>query len=117
MKRYYTKTMNYAPTTPFDSSEEAWLWCCLCESLGNIRGQGNGGKISRPCESSDIMVAVKRLLESGKITPEHAQILSKYGREQTPPHQHFGDSLRVCSLWSEAMNFLGNILKQKGIVG
>lgn len=115
MRRYYTKTIDCREVTPFDTSEEAWLWCCLCESLGNMRGSGES-KITRPCESSDIIIAVNRLVQSGKITREQAKILSKYGMEQTPPHPHFGDSLRVCFLWKEALKFLGNILKQKGIV-
>lgn len=116
MKKIYSNTYLIEDTTPFDTSEEAWFWCCLCESLGHIKTRGYGRKISRPCESSDIIIAVKRLVQSGKITPEQARILSKYGMEQTPPHPHFGDSLRVCFLWREALKFLGNILKQKGIV-
>lgn len=116
MKKTYCNDYETEDTTPFDSSEEAWFWCCLCESLGHIRAHGGDRKISRPCESSDIIIAVKRLVQSGKITAEQAKILLKYGKEQTPPHPHFGDSLRVCSLWREALNFLGGILKQKGIV-
>lgn len=116
MNKNYCKSYIIEDVTPFDSSEEAWFWCCLCESLGHMSGRGGGRNISRPCEASDIVIAVNRLLKSGKITQEHAKILLKYGKEQTPPHPHFGDSLRVCSLWKDALNFLGNILKQKGII-
>ncbi len=102
--------------TPFDSSEEAWFWCCLCESLRHLRGRGGHRKITRPCESSDIVIAVKRLLNSGLISTEQAQIMSKYGLRQMPPHPNFGDSNRTCLLWDNALSFLDNILRQKGIV-
>ena len=103
-------------TTPFDSSEEAWFWCCLCESLGHARGRGGHRTITRPCESSDIVIAVKRLLKSGLISSEQAYILSKYGTRQMPPHPNFGDNPRLCKLWDNALSFLDNILRQKGIV-
>ncbi len=116
MKHYNPITHHTQNTTPFDNSEEAWFWCCLCESLGCMRGKGGHRTVVRPCESSDIIIAVKRLLGSGIISQEHAQILSKYGMQQMPPHPNFGDSPRICKLWNEALDFLNNILKQKGIV-
>lgn len=116
MTSYYPYIEENAPATPFDSSEEAWLWCCLCESLGHIKGRGGHRTITRPCESADILIAAKKLLKTGKITHEHLQILSKYGLQQMPPHPNFGDSPRICRLWKDAMDFLENILKQKGIV-
>ena len=77
--KHYNPITHYNPNmTPFDNSEEAWFWCCLCESLGCKRGRGNHKTIIRPCESSDIIIAVKRLLGSGIISQEHAKILSKY---------------------------------------
>ena len=103
-------------TTPFDSSEEAWFWYCLCESLKNERAHNYEAKIIRPCESSDIAIAVKRLLCEGTIRPEHLKVLTKYGFEQVPPHPHFGDSLKICNLWKEALSFLENLLRKKGIV-
>ena len=116
MKIPHIKYSETAETTPFESSEEAWLWCCLCESLGSSKGRSSHRKIIRPCEASDIIIAVKRLVQNGIISHEQAKILSKYGMEQTPPHPHFGDSIRVCKLWNDALTFLDNILKQKGII-
>lgn len=116
MKIPHIKYSETAEMTPFDSPEEAWLWCCLCESLETGKSRSGYRKIIRPCESSDIIIAVKRLIQNGIISQEQAKILSKYGKEQTPPHPHFGDSLRVCKLWKDALQFLGNTLKQKGIV-
>lgn len=104
-------------TTPFSSPEEAWLWCCLCEQLKNIRAHNSGGKINRPCESADIIIALKTLRKEGKISDQHTRILTRYGLKQTPPHRNFGDSLKACFLWNEAMHFLDILLKKKGIVG
>ena len=116
MKNIYLSSVNTRPTTPFESSEEAWFWYCLCESLGHERSHNNSPKIARPCESSDIAIAVKRLLRSGTLHPEHLKVLAKYGYAQVPPHEHFGDTPRICRLWQEGLKFLGQLLKQKGII-
>ena len=103
-------------TTPFESAEEAWFWYCLCEQLGKHAGGRAPGKVGRPCETSDIYIAVKKLLEKGVLSPSHVKVLSKYGFCQVPPHAHFGDSLKICELWKEALAFLEVLLKKKGIV-
>jgi hypothetical protein len=113
--KYQTQTDN-RETTPFESSEEAWFWYCLCEQLGHTRAHGGDSRIARPCESSDIIIAVKKLIQKGMIHPEHIHILQRYGIEQAPPHPHFGATQRICKLWNEAMHFLDTILRQKGIV-
>ena len=116
MRNKYLSYTDTRKTTPFESSEEAWFWYCLCESLKNERTHGYEAKTVRPCESSDIAIAVKRLLREGTIRPEHLKVLTKYGFEQVPPHPHFGDSLKICQLWREALSFLESLLRKKGIV-
>ncbi len=116
MKHTYPHTTETRQTTPFISSEEAWFWYCLCEKLGFERAKGGESKIARPCESSDIFLAVKRLLQNGILKPIHIKVLSKYGFEQVPPHEHFGDTPRICQIWKEALQFLETLLRQKGIV-
>ena len=116
MRNKYLSFVNEKETTPFMSAEEAWFWYCLCEKAGTKQSRGSSGKIARPCETSDIVIAVKRLLKLGTLRPAHIKVLSKYGFEQVPPHPHFGDSLKICHLWQEALDFLGTLLKQKGIV-
>ena len=116
MRNKYQKQSDNRETTPFLSSEEAWFWYCLCEQIGFERGHGHSGKIARPCETSDIILAVKRLLHNGSIGPDHIRVLQKYGFEQAPPHINFGAPRRVCSLWQEAMRFLDSILRKKGII-
>ena len=117
MRNKYLKQTDNRQTTPFESSEEAWFWYCLCQRLGFERARGNGKGIARPCESSDIVIAVKKLLRMGRIRPAHLKVMTYYGQEQAPPHVNFGATERICSLWREAMDFLDSLLRQKGIVG
>ena len=103
-------------TTPFTSTEEAWFWYCLCEQLEHSKIKTNSHHLIRPCESSDIFLAVKKLMHAGILRPKHIKVLSKYGFEQIPPHPHFGDSLNICNIWQEAIRFLDSLLRRKGIV-
>lgn len=116
MRKIYQQRTDNRPTNPFLSSEEAWFWCCLCADLGYERAKGGSSNIARPCESSDILIAVRRLQDSGVLRPAHIKIMEKYGKEQAPPHHNFGATERICALWREAMNRLGDLLQQKGIV-
>ena len=116
MRNKYLSEVDTRKATPFESSEEAWFWYCLCENLKNERAHGYEAKTIRPCESADIAIAVKRLLRNGTLRPEHLKVLAKYGYTQVPPHEHFGDTPRICRLWQEGLKFLGQLLKQKGIV-
>ncbi|MBP5344150.1 MAG: hypothetical protein J6Y85_03670 [Alphaproteobacteria bacterium] len=116
MRNKYLFTTNNTETTPFTSAEEAWFWYCLCQQLGNNRAHNSEPHIIRPCESSDIFLAIKKLVRAGLLLPKHIKVLSKYGSQQVPPHPHFGDSLSICSLWQEALRFLESLLRRKGIV-
>jgi len=102
--------------TPFTSAEEAWFWYCLCQQLDPQQKKGGQSHIIRPCESSDIFLAIKKLARAGLLQPQHIKVLTKYGSQQTPPHPHFGDNLNICSLWQEALRFLDSLLRRKGIV-
>ena len=115
-KQFYQKLVDNREYIPFENSEEAWLWCCLCESLGNQRAKGSSGRIARPCESSDIILSVKKLVQAGQLNQNHLKVLSKYGLLQIPPHENFGQPPRECSLWREGLKLLENILRLKGIV-
>ena len=117
MRNKYPKLIDQRPATPFSSSEEAWFWYCLCEQLGFEKTHGGDSKIARPCESSDIFLAVKKLLHQGMIQPTHIRVLQHYGAEQAPPHINFGATERICRLWKEAMSYLDSLLRSKGIVG
>jgi len=117
MRNKYPNKIDHRNTTPFASSEEAWFWYCLCEKLGFERARGGQSKIARPCETSDIRLAIKRLLQQGVLKPVHVYILRHYGFEQAPPHVNFGATERICRLWKEAISYLDSLLRTKGIVG
>lgn len=116
MKNKYLKYTDTRECVPFETAEEAWFWCCLCEQLGHERARGGAAKTARPCESSDIVIALKRLGREGRLKPEHIRVLRHYGLEQAPPHPNFGASHHICRLWQEGIRFLDTLLKQKGIV-
>ena len=116
MRNKYLKFTNEKDTEPFDSAEEAWFWYCRCEQMEGSRPSHSKLTKMRPCETSDIFIVLKRLFREGILKPSHLKVLSKYGYAQVPPHPHFGDSLKICSLWQEALNFLGLSLKKKGII-
>ncbi len=116
MRNKYLSFINTKETLPFDSAEEAWFWYCLCEQDKEYRAKKSDSRYVRPCETSDIVITVKNLFKKGILKSPHLKVLSKYGFTQVPPHPHFGDSVGICKLWQEAMNFLGLSLKQKGIV-
>ena len=85
MRNKYQKLSDNRETTPFMSSEEAWFWYCLCEQLGFDRGHGHSARTVRPCETSDIILAVKHLLHNGYIGIDHIRVLQKYGFETVRP--------------------------------
>ena len=116
MRNKYLFSVREKEAVPFDNAEEAWFWCCLCDQLEKGSRHRTTSSVARPCETSDIIIAVKKLLQEGTLRPSHVKILSKYGYSQVPPHPHFGDSRRICDLWKEALDFLGLLLKKKGIV-
>ncbi len=116
MRNKYQTQTDTRKTVPFETPEDAWFWFCLCEQLGQTRARGGESRIARPCESSDIIIAVKRLMNQGLLKAEHIRILEHYGFDQAPPHPNFGATARVCRLWREAMSFLEMILRRKGIV-
>ena len=116
MRKKYLSFIREKETQPFDSAEEAWFWYCRCEQNGSVRPQYDESLKGRPCETSDIFITLKNLLKTGILKAIHLKVLSHYGYAQIPPHPHFGDSPKICSLWQEALDFLGISLKKKGIV-
>ena len=116
MRNKYLSFIREKETQPFDSAEEAWFWYCRCEQMEYPRPSNNNTMMTRPCETSDIFITLKKLFRSGVLRAAHIKVLSKYGYSQIPPHPHFGDDSKICALWKEALDFLGLSLKKKGIV-
>ena len=116
MRNKYLSFTQEKETQPFESAEEAWFWFCRCEQIGYPRPRNNTSNVVRPCETSDIFITLKNLFKTGILKSAHIKVLTKYGFEQVPPHPHFGDSLKICKLWKEALSFLESLLRKKGIV-
>lgn len=112
----YQKNLDNRPVCPFGDAEEVWLWFCFCESSGD-KGRSLGSAVSRPCETSDVAVILKRLVREKKILQEHLKVLSRFGLAQLPPHPQSGDSAEECRLWREALDFFDPIFRVKGIIG
>ena len=112
----YQKSLDNRPVYPFENAEEVWLWFCYCESSGKGR-RSSGSAFSRPCETSDVAIILKRLVAGKKILQEHLKVLSRFGLAQLPPHPQSGDSAEECRLWREALDFFDPIFRTKGIVG
>ena len=111
----YQKSPDNRPVSPFADAEEVWLWFCFCESSKD-RGRLAGASVSRPCETSDVAIVLKRLVQQKKILQEHLKVLSRFGLAQLPPHPQSGDSAEECRLWREALDFFDPIFRAKGIV-
>ena len=109
---------DYRQGEPFYTAEEAWLWCCWCETHKGDRGRFSSARrsVARPCEASDILIVLKRLVWKGILKQYHVRVLSKYGLEQMPPHISFGASFDECRLWRDALFVMEPILISKGIV-
>ena len=103
------------PIRLFDTAEEAWMWFCFCEMTPKSfkRSKDN---TTRPCETSDIAIVVKRLFQQKILTPAHLKILNLYGEKQTPPFEQTGDPKQHCQLWKQALQRVLKPLKMKGIV-
>lgn len=110
--KYLIKTDN-RPTEAFSSTEEAWLWYCLCQKLGRESPKGNESRIARPCETVDIEIALNRLKQERKITAAHQLVLKHFGFLQMPPHPNFNATNRLKRLWEEALGFLDVVLRKK----
>ena len=104
------------PIQYFDTAEEVWFWFCLCES--SPKGySGYSSGMMRPCETSDVVIILKRLILNKKLTQEHLKVLSMYGLKQISPSERYGDPVFHCFLWKQALEKLSEVFKLKGIIG
>ena len=103
------------PVRLFDNAEDAWMWFCFCETTPKSfkRDKSN---VAWPCETSDIAIVVKRLLQQKILTAAHLKILELYGLKQIPPYEKDGDPKQHCQLWRQALQRILEPLKLKGIV-
>ena len=103
------------PIRLFDNAEDAWMWFCFCESIPKSF-KHDKKEMEWPCETSDIAIVVRRLLQQKILTQEHLKILSIYGLKQLPPYEKDGDPKQHCQLWRQALQRIFEPLKMKGII-
>ena len=103
------------PIHYFESAEEVWFWFCLCESTPRGRTPNYSGTM-RPCETSDVAIIVKRLLLNKKLSQSHLKILSLYGLKQISPSEKYGDPVKHCFLWKQALEHLSDVFNSKGLI-
>ena len=103
------------PIRFFESAEEVWFWFCFCESMPKSKTDGVN-YMMRPCETSDIAIIVKRLILKKELSQEHLKILSLYGLKQISPSEKYGEPIRHCILWKEAIERLSRVFLLKGII-
>ncbi len=102
----------------FTSAEEAWMWYCHCQIAREegVRFLAGRGRYFRPCEPDDIAIAVENLYRKRHIDRRHMVVLGLYGRRLTPPLGNLPEEREAAALWDQALDYLGDVLKAKGII-
>ena len=109
---------NDAPTQPFADAESAWFWFVRCQKIRRegARLEKDASPLARPCDPDDIYKAAVGLQSSGKIGAQHLRALANYGLAERPPDRRDRDETLAARLWSEAMDRLTTVLRQKKII-
>jgi hypothetical protein len=100
---------------PFATTEDAWFWTMGALLARREGGRRDGPKQPRPCEPDDVVRCLDGLYRHRRIDLRHARVLRMWGERQTSPGRDRGPS-DDCRLWREAIDRLGPLLRQKGIV-
>ncbi len=103
---------------PFIDAEEAWFWFLQAQAARNegakfVAGQG---LCVRPCEPVDIFKVVDRLYRNRRISIDHINVLKHYGQRSMAPDRDRPREMRAYTLWTEALEMMGEILMNKGVV-
>lgn len=117
-KLHISRPFGAAPVQPFDTAEEAWFWFIAAQEarVDGARFSAGLGLIPRPCESIDILKALDKLYRGRKLLREHLLVLRHYGRRRLPPDPLRVKEMRAHTLWEEALDALGEVLEEKGII-
>ena len=115
---YAHKAQTDIKTVPFASAEEAWFWFIQAQAARNdgARFSMGLGLIPRPCEPIDILKILDRLHRNRRLLMDHLLVLRHYGQRLIPPDPDRVKEARAHTLWTEALERLGEVLVSKGIV-
>lgn len=100
----------------FFSAEDAWFWCCRCRLGVRERFCKQDNQRARVCETNDIYIVLKKLLDCRLISHRHIKILVRFGKEQSPPNPKYGNTRKECHLWRQAITEMEKELRSRGIV-
>jgi hypothetical protein len=100
-----------SPSKPFVSAEEAWFWTVTALRARQQDLKMPKGEV-RPCDPDDVIRALDGLYRQGRIGPDHARVLRRYGEQGVVPKEIENDR----TLWDESMSHLLSQLSAKGIV-
>ena len=103
------------PVIPFQTAEEAWLWCCKIR-LGGEPGRHFDSDYARPCETLDIYRIVDRLHRESILSDSHLRILVSYGQRLAPPLSFKRVYDYECALWDQALSRLEDPFRDKKII-
>lgn len=117
-RRLVSKSHADAPQRPFATAEEAWFWFIRCQFLRRAGARLSKGSASheRPCEPDDIYRAVAALARKGLLHRPHLSTLATFGQAGRPPDGRCPEEQRAVGWWREAMEGLGQVLREKGIM-
>lgn len=96
---------------PFVSAEEAWFWTVTALRARQQDLKMPKGEV-RPCDPDDVIRALDGLYRQGRIGPDHARVLRRYGEQGVAPKEIGNDR----TLWDKSMSHLHSQLSAKGIV-
>ncbi len=117
-ERLFPRPLSERAAQPFTCAEEAWLWFARCQQarMAGVRFTADCGDVARPCDPDDVYRAMDRLYRRGRIGDGHVTVLGRFGLRLSPPDPWGGDTPGEAALWAEAMERLGVLLREKGIV-
>ncbi len=117
-RRFVPRPQASGPVEPFATAADAWFWALECHVLRHEGGRpvAGLGEVPRPCEPSDVFVALQRLWRRGRLDARHLEVLGDFGRRQSPPDPKAPGETVAAARWEEAMAALERALRGKGIV-
>lgn len=115
---FFPRVVASIKTVPFDSVTEAWFWFIQAVAARNDGARITAGQalVPRPCEPTDILKVLDRLVRNRRLLKEHLLVLRHYGRRLMAPDPRRVKEARAYRLWIEALDVLQVPLEQKGIV-
>ncbi len=113
-----TNGCNNPHAVPFKDAEEAWFWFIAAQEARKDGARFVAGQsvYPRPCEPLDILKVLDRLYRNRRLVRDHLLVLRHYGRRYMAPDERRAKEVRAFELWHEALERIGSVLEQKGII-